>query len=179
MSKSGAEFSRGALNLLGSAMHCRHTHTVLEVAMTTIGNCQLCGIKSELQDSHIWPRFIYKATIADQTKGGAFVDIAKGDRSNRQYTLPLFCRACETGRTGPADSEAARIIKLFLERKCEKVTYTVEFLRFAVSISLRTVLFHQITRSASFDKSQRQRIYPAIKRWKEFLLEKTGIPQRK
>jgi hypothetical protein len=140
---------------------------------TNVGHCQLCGERAELQKSHIWSKFIYKATVSDQEKGGSFIDLAKGDKNNRQYTLPLFCLTCDRDRIGPGESEATKIVRAFLSGSKVEVSYDRRFLEFAVSISLRTVLFHLNENSRFFSNEHRERLKPAVRRWKDFLLGRT------
>src|SRR5581483_11703832 len=63
----------------------------------TLGNCRLCGQPRPLKNSHIWSAFAYKSFVADQSKGGLFVDLcAKRMRpTNRQHKARWFCSDCE------------------------------------------------------------------------------------
>ncbi len=129
------------------------------------GDCQLCGQLSELQDSHVWSKFAYKRYTTDQTHGGRFVDLFKGGFSNKQYTEPWFCRACEARfAEGPAGLLCDRI-----ERNPHAIQeYDSELLRFATSISYRTMKFFNKDRSMRGLDAK----YPAAKRWRFFLLDK-------
>jgi hypothetical protein len=136
------------------------------MAQTVVGNCGLCGQKKRLVDSHIWSKFGYKDFVADQSKGGQFVDLsnARMGPSNKQITKYCFCEDCEKRFE---ESYAKKLCRSILANGISVVCdYDYRLLRFLTSISLRGVCYH--FECKSIDKT----LSAAVRVWKEFLLDK-------
>jgi hypothetical protein len=106
---------------------------------TVLGQCKLCGNHSELQESHVWPKFAYKRYAADQSKGGSFVDLGKGRVTNKQYKFYWLCRYCE-GVLSKLEDYAADFCARLEWKKAEPHAYDSRLLRFLTSINWRTGL---------------------------------------
>jgi hypothetical protein len=103
------------------------------------GNCQLCGRRRDLKDSHILSKFGYKRYVSDLSKGGSFIDLAKGQRTNRQYTEYWFCWDCQQ-RISQSQHYVAKMLDKIHQEPDDLVTYDGRLLRFATSISLRAAM---------------------------------------
>lgn len=67
------------------------------------GNCKLCKIEKELQDSHVIPKFLYRYMRKHQDKtkslNGLLVLDGKNNKvdvTQRQWKKKLFCKECES-----------------------------------------------------------------------------------
>jgi hypothetical protein len=130
-----------------------------------IGSCHLCTYERELQDSHVWPRFAYKRYASDLKKGGRFADLFKQQLSNEQYTEFWFCKHCE----GLFGETAAGVLCDRIDRNPNaSQSYDSDFLRFATSISWRTLKFFFKDRSNQSLESE----WPGARQWRRYLLGK-------
>ena len=106
-----------------------------------IGKCHLCGKIKELKKSHIWPQFAYKRFASNPAKGGQFADLTKQQLNNEQYTSFWFCHECEQ-ILGKTEDYAARLCSKIEADPKKDHAYDERLLRFAVSISWRTLKYH-------------------------------------
>jgi hypothetical protein len=95
--------------------------------------CHLCRLNPPIENSHLMPAFAYKRYVADQTKGGRFLNLLENVQHNKQLTRAWFCKECE-GRFG--ERHTAMLMDHLDEDRygCE---YTADLLRFATSMALR------------------------------------------
>ena len=133
-----------------------------------MGTCQLCGQPRELQDSHVWPKFAYKKYTSDKSDGGSFLDLSRGGKSNHQYTNYWFCHDCEQILSADEDF-AARFCSRVEKAPSFAQEYDERLLRFAVSISLRTLMSY-LPRAAASDCEDAR---AARRQWSSFLRGKT------
>jgi hypothetical protein len=132
------------------------------------GVCRLCGKLADLVESHIWSSFGYRRYVADQSKGGSFLDLAKLDVSNHQYWQYWFCEPCDTERLSSTESYAGRFCSALDRDRTGPRAYDGKLLHFLTGISFRTALFD----------IERGRVKPggklgaALRHWKQFLLGK-------
>jgi len=132
------------------------------------GNCRLCGQKRPLRKSHIWPAFAYKSFVADQSKGGHFLDLNSEilKPTNRQYKARWFCDDCEQA-IGIGESSASLLCKQILEEGVGKdYPYDEGLLHFATSMSLRMAYWLYEGKPISEAYS------PALKVWRACLRNK-------
>lgn len=123
----------------------------------------MCGQKSEIVESHVWPRFAYKAYASDLDRGGEFVDLMKMRPHNWQYKFNWFCSQCE-GRF--SENYASRFCRNLADGDLPEYEYDIQLLSFLVSVSFRLVKFVYGTRLLD------DAVIPAMKAWKDFLLGK-------
>jgi hypothetical protein len=127
------------------------------------GTCKLCGKEGDLLNGHIAPRFAYKRFITG--KGGRYFDSDKDKFETRQRTAYMFCRECENLLTGNLDCLGARFLARFEADPYSPHLYDAQFLRWAVSLSLRA-LFGEI-----LDHAERiSAAHDAMGQWKGLLL---------
>ena len=144
------------------------------VANLVVGNCQLCGKNKELRASHVWPKFAYRSYVSDLKRGGSFIDLAKEHRHNTQYTRTWFCGDCE-GIFSVGEDAAARLCRKIEASPRVPQKFDGGLLRFAVSISLRTVLFHLEVHPEQITTDARGVLKPVIRCWKQFLMGKSTV----
>jgi hypothetical protein len=105
------------------------------------GKCHLCDQIRDLRDSHVWPKFAYKRFAADQSKGGRCADLSKQRLSNEQYTRDWFCGECEQSMAVNEKYAAEFCSRIESDRTSDQ-SYDGRLLRFATSISWRTLKYH-------------------------------------
>ena len=127
--------------------------------------CKLCRKKSELQESHVWPRFGYRDFVADQSSGGSFIDVAKCKTTNRQVKFYWYCRECE-GKMSVTEKAAKELI-VRMESADAPQTYDARLHKFLASISLRTVEFFH-----SNGESKSRSLERAFSMWRRCVLGK-------
>src|SRR5260370_41846104 len=99
-----------------------------------IANCRLCGQHRELVLSHLWPNFVYKRYVADQSMGGRFLDLRQKRLIGKQYKFRWLCADCDNVVLGSAaEKEGARICSEIEKNPDAKQDYSPELLRFAAS----------------------------------------------
>ena len=128
------------------------------------GKCHLCGKMKYLHDSHVWPKFAYKRYAADVAKGGRFADLFTMTLHNKQYTLYWFCTDCEE-KIGVSESSTARLCSRIEEDPDASQPYDENFLKFASSMSWRTLKFYHQDKP----NSQIERKWHAAKIWKQHI----------
>ncbi len=131
-----------------------------------IGICKLCRNNVVLVRSHVWPAFLYKLYIADQDKGGQFVDVTEEiPKSTAQLKRNWLCESCE-GILSKSEDKVARLLRNFKKQNSESINYDEHLLRFAVSASWRTVQIH----CENYNQDLIEYEWPAVKVWRKFLL---------
>jgi hypothetical protein len=103
------------------------------------GRCRLCNQVGDLQDSHVWPSFVYKDYVSDQSLGGQFVDFLELERRNHQYTHKWFCNLCEV-ELSKIEAYGKQLMKRIERNQDVPHDYDERLLPFIVSISYRTTM---------------------------------------
>jgi hypothetical protein len=129
------------------------------------GVCHLCREEAWLQNSHVWPRFIYKEFVSEQSMGGQFADLTQQRLSGEQFKEHWFCKPCE-GRFG--EDTTARLCRKFKSRPNDIQDYDEEFFRFVVSISYRVLKFL----NNDMPIARLEAKWPAARQWRRYLLGK-------
>ncbi len=132
-----------------------------------VGNCQLCGQRSDLVESHIWSRFAYKRYAADRAKGGQFLDLMERRLRNGQYKRFWFCLPCDRDRLGVSERYVSELCDRLEKQQADAFGYDDRLLRFATSISFRSAL-HSLER----DQPRRavEDVRAACRVWRSYLL---------
>jgi hypothetical protein len=105
----------------------------------SVGTCALCGKETELQASHIVPRFVGK--WMKDTSATGFLSKSE-DLSERVQDLPteqLLCTGCEQIFSGFESYFAKNIFYPFHEKKVRVFDYDERLGMFALSLSWRTL----------------------------------------
>jgi hypothetical protein len=133
-----------------------------------IGVCRLCLRKARLQQSHIWPRFVYARYVINPQLGGSFLNLTKGAIDNRHVKLRLLCRDCES-RFSSAETYAAAFLRLAEQASQADQSYDGQLSYFAVSVSWRIAQFNLIRGN---EKDAPALLGSACRQWRQFLLGK-------
>jgi hypothetical protein len=129
------------------------------------GVCHLCREEAWLQNSHVWPSFIYKEFVSELSKGGQFADLVEQKLSGEQFMEHWFCKTCE-GRFG--ENATARLCRKFKNQPNDIQDYGEEFFRFVVSISYRVLKFL----NNDLPMARLEAKWPAARQWRRYLLGK-------
>lgn len=103
------------------------------------GSCRLCDNERDLHKSHIFPRGLYKRFIADQSKGGRFLNLRDEKINNSQRVRYWFCSDCEA-RLQRGEDAYYRLIDT--KPLPDEHVYEQWLHYFAVSMSWRGALFY-------------------------------------
>jgi hypothetical protein len=141
---------------------------IVDVEIMALANCHLCGQPAELVESHVWPKFAYKRYVSDLSKGGSFLDLRKGAISNAQYKRAWFCPTCDNERLGSVENSAAGFCRTLEAGQSAPVRYDDRFLRFATSVSWRTLKLWMEEQPTRPTESLKR----VLRQWKDFLNEK-------
>ena len=152
------------------------------------GECKLCGIFEELEESHIVPAFVFRhirETGLIHRGGLRFSDqpnkvVQQGEK--RRW----LCRACETLFSKDERKFSEAIFKPANAGRQPRLVYGPELLRFCVSLSWRTLLRYQemendVTKHrpiSDLGSSDQNRISIAEMQWREYLIGKRSDPGR-
>jgi hypothetical protein len=125
-------------------------------------NCRLCGQSEVLQQSHVWPKLAYRRFVADDSIAGKFVDLAKGELTNRQYSFPWFCKGCEQRISTSEHYFASWYDK---NKPFEsKIEYQQPLLDFLVSMSMRVAIL-----TLEHDELHHKNLRKAVNAWRDYL----------
>jgi hypothetical protein len=137
------------------------------------GSCKLCGKPSELQNSHVIPRFVTKKV----KKGGRLGVVNSNQILQDSFKDHLLCRSCEQ-LFGSWESWFAETIFHPIQNGSvagKSISYDHRAMKFAVSVSWRTLVYK--TRSGveslydgKLPEDLRQQIRSAEDTWRNYLL---------
>jgi hypothetical protein len=127
--------------------------------------CKLCDRMKAIQESHVWPRFVYKRFVSGA--GGQFLDLTDLTWDSKQVVRPWFCWDCEQ-QIGKSEDRTARLLASLTADPDSPVEYGPWLLRFAVSMSFRISTFFAEERS----ELQCETVRSAMRRWRRFLLDR-------
>jgi hypothetical protein len=119
-----------------------------------------------LQESHVWPKFAYRY-VADQSRGGEFIDLHKGIATNAQYKEHWLCAPCEAILC-THENEAAQFCRAIDRQPTEPQEHGDWLLPFLTSISWRSALFDLERGRIRPD----EKLIEAMKRWRRYLLRR-------
>lgn len=144
-----------------------------------LGVCRLCDRETELEESHVIPRFVYK-----WLKDSSWADSLRfGMHPNRRvqdgYKLFWLCGECEDRLNAWETKFANLVFHPFNKGEANTVSYGVWLLKFCVSISWRVLnLFIEEANLNHFPDRLRDAARRAHTVWKEFLLDKRPHPAK-
>jgi hypothetical protein len=138
--------------------------------------CKLCGRESELQESHIVPKFIYKYLKNTSPTG----KLREGDNINlrKQDGIKLYwlCKECET-MFSKWEKYFFEHIFSPLQKDVIPINYDDQFLKFCVSISWRVLKYHLEQGFLDhFSNNIKIKMDGALKEWKKCLLGEINNP---
>jgi len=134
-------------------------------AMTATQCCRLCRQTAELQDSHIWPKFVYRSFVTGAA--GRFVDLSNEQIHNRQYTRLWYCKKCE-GILSRSEDYTARWLRRLMKDSEKPIEYGPVLVEFCTSISMRVLHRHFEECSPPLTPP----MHAALRHWRRFLLGK-------
>ena len=132
--------------------------------------CALCKKNTKLEKSHIIPKFIYKWLKKTSATG----HLRFGQNPNRRvqdgFKEYLLCGDCEDLFNEWETEFAANIFHPYIAGKKKHLEYKQWFLKFAISLSWRALLFFKQFGLTHFSKSQQKEADKALEIWRHFLL---------
>lgn len=138
--------------------------------------CRLCEQESDLQESHIIPKFIY-AYLKDTSPTGK---LREGQNINLRkqdgIKLNWLCKSCENTFS---DWEKYFAEKIFhpLQEGTTPIQYNEKFLKFCVSISWRVLKYIIEQDAVSYFSNEIQlSMQNTLTQWRKFLLDQTPNP---
>ena len=141
-----------------------------------IGECLLCKQNADLQLSHVVPAFVFR--WKRDTSGNGFIRTSR-EPNRRVQDGPQkhwLCRPCED-RIGMDEREfATRVFHPYHNGNRGHLRYGPWMLRFAVSLSWRTLKFFELDGMEAWDNDQLDAARRAAEAWRQFLLAQTRNP---
>lgn len=140
------------------------------------GICRLCERESDLQESHIIPKFIY-SHLKDTSPTGK---LRQADNPNHRkqdgIKLHWLCKTCESKFSEWEKYFSEKIYKP-LHAGDNPINYDHHFLKFCISISWRVSKYVMESGHISyFEEETKEKINNAIELWKKFLLGQAENP---
>ena len=142
------------------------------------GNCALCTKQTELQESHIIPKFVFN-WLKDSTPGAIRSNQSPNVRIQDGLKKALLCPECEQLFSSWEKIFCERIFLPLHGSASAKTAYHYcsWALKFAVSVSWRVLTYFQQMHDLShFSESQRETALQALQTWREFLLGELPNP---
>jgi hypothetical protein len=140
--------------------------------------CALCLTNSDLQESHIIPKFVIR-----WLKNG--FPIRSNQNVNRRVQdglkLPLLCRNCEQLFSGWEKRFSEQIFIPLHDSQpvTKRIEYRKWMLKFAVSISWRVIIhYKQISELDDYTDEQMNLVNEALEVWRKYLLDELPNPQK-
>lgn len=146
--------------------------------MNPIGQCRLCNETQELQHSHIIPKFVTdwlkESSATGYIRSSKAVNLRQQD-GEKEYWL---CKECE-GRLNKWETPTAtHIFHPCNRRDPRPFQYGSWLLKFAVSISWRSMLHLQFLGQTQASKEASELVDEAMMVWHEYLLGQRPHPDK-
>lgn len=140
--------------------------------------CRLCGVPSELQESHVVPGFVYK--WLKETSATGFIRFGQNPNKRVQdgYKEYWLCRECEKRLNAWETKFAPKIFHPFNEDDGQRIHYGEWLLKFCISVSWRTLLKFNDLGLEHLTDAQRDATANALAVWANCLLSKMPNPGR-
>lgn len=134
------------------------------------GICKLCGNKTKLRKSHIISSFVYKWLKETSATGHLRCGEEPNMRVQDGYKPYFFCDKCEGEFSKLEKTFNENIFKPLKEGKAGLYQYSDWLLKFAVSVSLRNLIYAIDSGEIShLSKELEREAYKALDVWKKFL----------
>lgn len=149
-------------------------------SMETLKTCALCKQKTELQKSHIVPKFVYRY-LKDSSASGYFRSAdAPSKRIQDGMVRDLLCRECEARFAGWEGLFAREIFLPTTQSKAPTSrNYDDRLLLFCVSVSWRIlVAYRRDGKIDAFPQSVLAEVDEACETWRRVLLGELSNPGR-
>ena len=142
----------------------------------TLASCRLCGCETELQMSHVVPRFVWR-WLRDSSPTGGLRDFHTPNRRIQDgWKAPLLCQECEQLLSSSEKPFAEHIFVPLHSNAEQTFCHGPWALRFAVSVLWRTIIYGGDERLAHLSDDQRIALRGAERAWREFLLGQRPHP---
>lgn len=138
--------------------------------------CRLCKKNSELKESHIIPKAIFR--WMKDTSATGYLRFSQNMNIPRQdgLKLPFLCSECE-GQFSTYEKYFFEQIFLPLHNDKARIAYKNRFLKFAASIAWRTLkYFMEKDEIDHLNERQLKYCNRALEAWKDFLFDKKDSP---
>lgn len=148
--------------------------------MTTLGNCYLCDIHCELQNSHVLPAFIFRWMKETSATGYMRFAETMNRRAQDGVKKHWLCSSCE-GILGESERQFANsLFHPFVEGQLKHRNYGPWLLKFCVSLSWRALhfLFEENALDEKYSKGERDFFAEVGEVWKEYLIGHRPHPGR-
>jgi len=138
--------------------------------------CRLCGVPSELQESHVVPAFVYK--WLKETSATGFIRFGQNPNKRVQdgYKEYWLCRDCEKRLNAWETKFATNIFHPINENGGQRIRYGEWLLKFCISVSWRTLLKLKEFGLEHFTEPQRAAADGALTTWAKCLLGEQPNP---
>lgn len=141
------------------------------------GNCRLCGMVAELQESHIVPGFVYK--WLKDSSGTGYIRFGQQPNKRSQDGLKShwLCAGCEERLNKWETQFANQIFHPLNQDGKVHIRYGSWFLPFCVSVSWRVLNFY-IDDGIQLPDKFRKSVDRAEAVWKDFILGRKPHPEK-
>jgi len=146
--------------------------TIENTITTMSGSCELCKAESELKQSHIIPKFIYKWKKKRNT--GYFRSTQNPNRRIQDGIKPhLLCEVCEQIIGKWEKQFAEKVFKPYHEKSISGFDHSDWLLKFAVSVSWRALSYVKMNNGLShLSEIQTTLANQALETWRKYILGK-------
>jgi hypothetical protein len=144
----------------------------------TRGECRLCGLEADLQNSHIVPSFVYRWIRSTSVTGFMRGNAKPNVRMQDGVTCASLCRGCEQRFSGWEREFATRVFHPIVEGRVAQSSYGDWMLKFCVSVSWRALihLTGDMKKEEWADPVVRDQCAAAEQCWRDFLLGNSRHP---
>lgn len=136
------------------------------------GQCRLCHIESNLRESHVLPKFVYRGVMNGGAGGRYFRDSKEPNKRNQDgWKRYWLCANCEKQLSVFESSFSSQLFSPYTSGKSTSLPYAEWLLPFCISVSWRVLHFYK-ERGAlkSYDLTAVGRVDEAEGTWRDFLL---------
>ncbi len=140
------------------------------------GKCKLCEKNTNLEQSHIIPKFIYKWLKETSATGYLRFGQNPNKRIQDGFKEYLLCGDCEDLLNKWETEFATNIFHPLMAGKNNYFNYRSWFLKFVVSLSWRSLLYCKKIGLPHFTEEQINEVEQALEAWRKFLLGKIKHP---
>jgi hypothetical protein len=146
--------------------------------MKSLATCRLCGQESVLRESHIVPGFVIRWLKNSSATGFSRDNNAPNRRRQDGLKTLLLCDDCER-RLNKWETEVAnKIFHLFNKEHPHRLPYDSWLLKFAVSVSWRSLTYYMDISGGEiqYSRDALELIEDALRVWSDFILDRCGHP---
>jgi len=140
--------------------------------------CKLCHKKTDLKLSHIIPKFLYRWLKGTSATGHIRLGQNPNVRVQDGFKEYWLCDECESRLNAWETEFANRIFYPSVQEDKNSFEYREWLLKFAVSLSWRTLVYAKNIGVPHFSDEQKQEADLALETWRDFLLGNIKNPRK-